>query len=33
MYTLNVISKDYDMRISIDKIKVLALRGKDPKRI
>jgi hypothetical protein len=33
VHRLNVISKDYNMRISIDKTKVLALRGKDPIRI
>jgi hypothetical protein len=33
IHRLNVISKDYNMRISIDKTKVLTLRGKDPKRI
>jgi hypothetical protein len=33
IHRLNVISKDYNMRISIDKTKVLALRGKDPIRI
>jgi hypothetical protein len=33
IHTLNVISKDYNMRISIDKTKVLALRGKDTIRI
>jgi hypothetical protein len=33
IHILNVISKDYNMRISIDKTKVLALRGKDPIRI
>jgi hypothetical protein len=30
MHRLNVTSKDYNMRISINKTKVLALRGKDP---
>jgi hypothetical protein len=29
IHRLNVISKDYNMIISIDKTKVLALRGKD----
>jgi hypothetical protein len=33
IHRLNVICKDYNMRISIDKTKVLALRGKDPVRI
>jgi hypothetical protein len=33
IHRLNVISKDYNMRISTDKTKVLALRGKDPIRI
>jgi hypothetical protein len=33
IHKLNVISIDYNMRISIDKTKVLALRGKDPVRI
>jgi hypothetical protein len=33
IHSLNVISKDYNMRISTDKTKVLALRGKDSKRI
>jgi hypothetical protein len=33
IHRLNVISEDYNMRISIHKTKVLALRGKDPKRI
>jgi hypothetical protein len=33
IHRLNVISKDYNMRISIDKTKVLALRRKDPIRI
>jgi hypothetical protein len=33
IHRLNVRSEDYNMRISIDKIKVLALRGKDPIRI
>jgi hypothetical protein len=30
---LNVISKDYNMRISTDETKVLPLTGKDPIRI
>jgi hypothetical protein len=30
IHRLTVLSKDYNMRISIDKIKLLALRGKDP---
>jgi hypothetical protein len=33
IHRLNVISKDYNMRISTDKTKVLALRGKYPMRI
>jgi hypothetical protein len=33
IHRLNVTSKDYNMRISIDKTKILALRGKDPIRI
>jgi hypothetical protein len=33
IHRLNVLSKDYNMRISTDKTKVLALRGKDPIRI
>jgi hypothetical protein len=33
MHRLNVISKDYNMRISVDKTKVLALRAKDRIRI
>jgi hypothetical protein len=31
IHRLNVISKDYNMRVSKDKTKDLALRGKDPK--
>jgi hypothetical protein len=30
IHRLNVTSKDYNMRISVDKTKVLALRGKRP---
>jgi hypothetical protein len=33
IHRLNVISKEQNTRISIDKAKVLALRGKDPIRI
>jgi hypothetical protein len=33
IHRLNVISKDYNMRISVDKTEVLALRGKDPKEL
>jgi hypothetical protein len=33
IHRLNVISKDYNMLISFDKTKVLALRGKGPTRI
>jgi hypothetical protein len=33
IHRLNIISKNYNMRISIDKTKVLALRGKGPIRI
>jgi hypothetical protein len=33
IHRLNVISKDYNVRISIDKTKVLALRGKNPKEL
>jgi hypothetical protein len=33
IHRLNVMSKDYNMRISVDKTKLLALRGKDPIRI
>jgi hypothetical protein len=33
MHRLNLISKDYNMRIPIDRTKVLALRGKDPIKI
>jgi hypothetical protein len=33
IHRLNVISKVYNMRISIDKTKVVALKEKDPIRI
>jgi hypothetical protein len=33
LHNISNLTKDYNMRISVDKTKVLALRGKDPIRI